>query len=138
MDLKGFLKETRVSQVELSRVFDCSPGNVSNIVTGKRNMTETQVRRLADKYGLDVVSKFASPAEMKFLRPSVPGGTVVSDNASAVQVQSGDNNQISADATLVAVMKQQSDQISSLIAQQQVFLDHQDRLLSLIEACQKQ
>lgn len=133
MDLKKFLKETRVSQVELSQLFGCGPANVSNIVNGKRNLTEAQLRRLVDEYGFDVVSEYADPSELAFLRPVPSGGGPVVEGSSNVQVQSGDNNRITTDAALVAVMKQQSDQISALIAQQHLLLEQQSRLVSLLE-----
>lgn len=121
MDLKNFISDYRLSQKELSEVFGCSPTNVSNIVSGKRNLTGLQIRLLIDKYGYEAISKYADATEL----PPVSGG---SGSVEAVNsnVQNGDGNSITADATLIQVMKQQSDQISALLAQH-------DRLISLLE-----
>ena len=121
MDLKNFISDYRLSQKELSEVFGCSPTNVSNIVSGKRNLTGLQIRLLIDKYGYEAISKYADATEL----PPVSGGSG-SVEALNSNVQNGDGNSITADATLIQVMKQQSDQISALLAQH-------DRLISLLE-----
>lgn len=121
MDLRRLTQDYRLSQKELAELFGCNPSNVSNIVAGKRNLTGLQVRLLIDKFGRDVVAKYADPSEL----PPVSShhGSIDAVNSN---VQNGDGNSITADAALVQVVKQQSDQISRL-------LDQQDRLISIIE-----
>lgn len=128
MDLKNFISDFRLSQKELSEVFGCSPTNVSNIVSGKRNLTGLQIRLLIDKYGYEVISKYADATEL----PPVSGG---SGSVEAVNsnVQNGDGNSITADAALIQVMKQQSDQNSALIAELAKRSEQIDRLISLLE-----
>lgn len=125
MDLKNFCKENKISQVELAEVFDCGPGNVSNIVNGKRNLTKLQLRLLIEKYGFDVIAKYCDSSEIPSTYVNVSAPVITSNTA---PVQAGNNNQMDshADATLVAVLKQQSEQISTLLA-------HQERLISLLE-----
>ena len=48
-------------------------------------------------------------------------------------VQNGDGNSITADATLIRVMKQQSDQNSALISELAKRSEQIDRLISLLE-----
>ena len=128
MDLKNFISDYRLSQKELSEVFGCSPTNVSNIVSGKRNLTGLQIRLLIDKYGYEAISKYADATEL----PPVSGG---SGSVEAVNsnVQNGDGNSITADATLIKVMKQQSDQNTALIAELAKRSEQMDRLISLLE-----
>lgn len=128
MDLKNFISDYRLSQKELSEVFGCSPTNVSNIVSGKRNLTGLQIRLLIDKYGYEAISKYADATEL----PPVSGG---SGSVEAVNsnVQNGDGNSITADATLIRVMKQQSDQNSALISELAKRSEQIDRLISLLE-----
>ena len=128
MDLKNFISDYRLSQKELSEVFGCSPTNVSNIVSGKRNLTGLQIRLLIDKYGYEAISKYADATEL----PPVSGG---SGSVEAVNsnVQNGDGNSITADATLIKVMKQQSDQNSALISELAKRSEQIDRLISLLE-----
>lgn len=128
MDLKNFISDFRLSQKELSEVFGCSPTNVSNIVSGKRNLTGLQIRLLIDKYGYEAISKYADATEL----PPVSGG---SGSVEAVNsnVQNGDGNSITADAALIQVMKQQSDQNSALIAELAKRSEQMDRLISLLE-----
>ena len=128
MDLKNFISDYRLSQKELSEVFGCSPTNVSNIVSGKRNLTGLQIRLLIDKYGYEAISKYADATEL----PPVSGG---SGSVEAVNsnVQNGDGNSITADAVLIQVMKQQSDQNSALISELAKRSEQIDRLISLLE-----
>ena len=128
MDLKNFISDYRLSQKELSEVFGCSPTNVSNIVSGKRNLTGLQIRLLIDKYGYEAISKYADATEL----PPVSDG---SGSVEAVNsnVQNGDGNSITADATLIKVMKQQSDQNSALISELAKRSEQIDRLISLLE-----
>lgn len=128
MDLKNFISDYRLSQKELSEVFGCSPTNVSNIVSGKRNLTGLQIRLLIDKYGYEAISKYADATEL----PPVSGssGSVEAVNSN---VQNGDGNSITADATLIRVMKQQSDQNSALISELAKRSEQIDRLISLLE-----
>ena len=128
MDLKNFISDYRLSQKELSEVFGCSPTNVSNIVSGKRNLTGLQIRLLIDKYGYEAISKYADATEL----PPVSGGSG-SVEALNSNVQNGDGNSITADATLIRVMKQQSDQNSALISELAKRSEQIDRLISLLE-----
>lgn len=84
-------------------------------------LSALNVKILIEKYGYEAISKYADATEL----PPVSDG---SGSVEAVNsnVQNGDGNSITADATLIQVMKQQSDQISALLAQH-------DRLISLLE-----
>lgn len=126
MDLRRLTQDYRLSQKELAELFGCNPSNVSNIVAGKRNLTGLQVRLLIDKFGRDVIAKYADPSELPPVSSVAIGSHHGSVDAVNSNVQNGDGNSITADAALVQVVKQQSDQISRL-------LDQQDRLISLLE-----
>lgn len=131
MDLKKFMEENRIKQKELAELFGCEPSNVSNIVNGKRNLTLLHVRLLIEKYGLDVISKYADPGEL----PNTINIDMRDNDFSNNQgtVQNGVGNQMSSDPALVTVMKLQTDQISSLIEQQRMLIEQQNRLIALLE-----
>lgn len=126
MDLKGFLRDYKISQNEISVLFNCGAPNVSNIVNGKRALTGLQIRLLIEKYGFEAIAKYAEAEEL----PSV-----VTVNAQHVQTNSGQinggggntQNVTSAPDDLFVVLKQQSNQITTL-------LEHQARLIALLEA----
>lgn len=130
MDLKRFTQDYRLSQKELAVLFDCNPSNVSNIVAGKRNLTGLQIRLLIDKFGYDVIAKYAEPGEM-------PQGAAVNIDmrrtkieGNTAPVQNGDGNQMTNnDASLIQVLSQQSAQITELLKQQ-------DRLITMMETMQ--
>lgn len=134
MNLKQFITDYRLSQKELADVLGCTPTNVSNIASGKRNLTGLHVRLLIEKFGLDVISKYAEPSELP-----APASSVNIDmhqtkiEGNQAPVQNGDGNHISTDATLIQVMKQQSDQNSALIAELSKRSEQMDRLISLME-----
>lgn len=127
MNLKQFITDYRLSQKELADVLGCTPTNVSNIASGKRNLTGLHVRLLIDKFGLDVISKYAEPTELP-----APASSVNIDmhqtkiEGNHAPVQNGDGNNMSPDAGLIQVMQKQADHISELLRQQ-------DRLISLME-----
>ena len=128
MELKLFRKNYKLSQSDLAELFGCSVGHISNIESGIRTLTGLQIRLLIDKYGYEAISKYADATEL----PPVSGG---SGSVEAVNsnVQNGDGNSITADATLIKVMKQQSDQNSALISELAKRSEQIDRLISLLE-----
>ena len=131
MDLKKFIKDNRISQVELSTLFDCKPGHVSNIVNGKRSITQLQIRLLIEKYGVDKVMPYADQGEL-------PQGAIVTVNAPVITdntapVQAGNNNSMEVQndtAALVALMNKMLDQHEKQLQKR----DEQiDRLIDILE-----
>lgn len=137
MDLKKFRFDYKLSQSDLAELFGCKQGHISNIEAGSRSVTALQIRLLIEKYGADVISKYAEPGEM----PATITVHAPHVKENSGQVNSGGTNtqnNSNADATLIQVMKQQSDQITVLLEQQRKFQEQQDRLISLLEAAHKQ
>lgn len=133
MDLKKFIKDNRISQVELSTLFDCKPGHVSNIVNGKRSITQLQIRLLIEKYGVDKVMPYADQGEMPqgaIVNVTAP---VITDNTAPVQAGNGNSMELPPDAGIIEVLRQQSNQITTLLSQQQTMLAQQERLIALLE-----
>lgn len=110
MNVKSFVKENRIKQEELAQLFECTQSNVSNIVSGKRNLTKLQIRLLIEKYGVDKVMPYADQGEM-------PQGAKVTVNAPVISgnegpVQAGNNNKmelppsvpVTDSASLIALM----------------------------------
>lgn len=125
MDLKTFCKENRVSQVELAELFGCGPGNVSNIVTGKRNLTQFQLRQLIDKFGFNVVSKYVESNEIpahivSIFAPSMHGDHNPVNESGTQKIEPSESG-------LIDVLKTQAAQITTLLQQQ-------ERLISLLES----
>lgn len=125
MDLKSFIEDLRLSQREVADVLNCRPCHVSMIVAGKRNMTGMHVRLLIEKYGFDVVAKYADPAELPSSVVSVTA-PVIHGNNNPVN-GSGNQNITTPDSDLISVMKAQAAQITTLLQQQ-------DRLITLLES----
>lgn len=126
MNIKAFISDYRLKQTELSELFGCKQANVSNIVNGRRPITGLQIRQLIDKFGFDVIAKYADPGEMP-VAPSVNidlSDTKISGNTAPVQ--NGSGNSMSPDAGLVALLQQQADLLAKKDAQM-------DRLISLLE-----
>lgn len=129
MNLKAFCKDNKISQVELSNLFDCKPGHVSNIVNGNRSLTKLQIRLLVEKYGFDVVAKYADVDDMPqgYVQVSAP---VITDNTAPVQA--GNNNTMAQSDTssLVALMNKMLEQHAQQLAKK----DEQiDRLIDILE-----
>jgi transcriptional regulator with XRE-family HTH domain len=127
MDLKGFRHEHKLSQSDLAELWGVSQAHVSSIEKGERNrLTPLQVRLLIDHYGRDEVARFATTEELPPVS-AITSSVEISGNTAPVQ--HGNGNAITNDAKLVDVMAQQSAQISTL-------LEHQSRLISIIEKLQ--
>lgn len=124
MDLKLFRKNHKLTQSDLANVFDLSKGHISNIEAGTRSITPLQVRLLIERFGYDDVAKYASPGEMPERQQPNVG---ISGNTGPVN--QGNGNTITTDAKLIDVVQQQTAQISTL-------LEHQNRLISIIEKMQ--
>ena len=141
MELKNFRKDRKISQNELAELFGCNPSNVSNIENGKRNLTPLQIRLLIEKYGYEVVSKYAEASEMPATVVNV-SAPVISKNEAPVQA--GNNNSMQSDKGLIEVMKKQSEHIekqsehiSKLIEQQQTLIAQQQQLITLLASQNK-
>lgn len=126
MELKLFRKNYKLSQSDLAELFGCSVGHISNIESGIRTLTGLQIRLLIEKFGYDVIAKYAEPGE-------IPQGATVNIDmkrtkieGNTAPVQNGDGNQMTNDATLIKVLSQQSEQITELLKQH-------NRLISLLE-----
>lgn len=121
-----FRKSLRLSQSDLAQLFECSPGHISNIESGARSLTGLQLRLLIDKFGYDVVAKYAEPSEL----PASPAVSIdmrrnrIEGNTGPVQA--GDGNSMTTDPSLAEVMKMQAENIKELLRQQ-------DRLITLLE-----
>lgn len=131
MDVKSFVKENRIKQEELAQLFECTQSNVSNIVSGKRNLTKLQIRLLIEKYGVDKVMPYADQGEM-------PQGAIVNVTAPVITdntapVQAGNNNSMEMPndtAALVALMNKMLDQHEKQLQKR----DEQiDRLIDILE-----
>lgn len=133
MDLKKFIKENRIAQVELAELFECGQSNVSSIVNGKRNLTKLQIRLLIEKYGVDKVMPYADQNEMPQGAIVTVNAPVITDNTAPVQAGNGNSMELPQDAGIVEVLRQQSNQITTLLSQQQTMLAHQERLIALLE-----
>lgn len=123
MDIKKFRKAHKVSQSDLSALFECSQGHISNIESGERNLTPLQFRLLIEKYGFDKVSPFIEDDD-----PVPASITVNAPNIShnSAPVQNGDGNHMMVDDRLIRVLEEQSKQLTK--SQEQ-----QDRLITLLE-----
>lgn len=126
MELKLFRKNYKLSQSDLAELFGCSVGHISNIESGIRTLTGLQIRLLIEKFGYDVIAKYAEPGE-------IPQGATVNIDmkrtkieGNTAPVQNGDGNHMTNDAALIKVLSQQSEQITELLKQH-------DRLISLLE-----
>jgi len=126
MDLQRFRHDYKLSQSDLATILGCKQSNVSTMENSDKPLSSLNIKLLIEKFGYDVIAQYTLASEL-------PAGTSVNVDMSkteikgnAAPVQNGDNNQMSADATLVQVMKQQSDQITRL-------LDQQERLIALLE-----
>lgn len=149
MDLKKFIKDNRISQVELSTLFDCKPGHVSNIVNGKRSITQLQIRLLIEKYGVDKVMPYADQGEMPQGAIVTVNAPVISDNSAPVQA--GNNNKMELPQTpgtdsaslialmnnMLAVQQKQMQQYAEILASKDAELakrDQQiDRMIDILE-----
>lgn len=145
MDLKKFRFDYHLGQNELAELLGCTQANVSRLENGARSITGSQVASLIEKYGVDVIARYADPSEL-------PAGPVVSIDLSKSKteisgnqgpVNNGSGTQTTVDASLVNVMNKQvetlnsqSAQISALIQQHSALLEQQARLIALLEASQ--
>ena len=125
MDVKRFRQDFNLGQKDIASVFGCKQANVSAIENGSRSITPLQIRLLIEKYGFDVVAKYADPAELPSSIVSVTA-PVIHGNNNPVN-GSGNQNITTPDSDLISVMKQQAAQITTLLQQQ-------DRLISLLES----
>lgn len=131
MDIKKFRHDHKVSQKDLAQLFGCGQGHISNIESGARSITQLQIRLLIEKYGFDVVAKYASAAEMPG-NPSVTvNAPVITDNTAPVQAGNGNSMELPNDtAALVALMHKMLDQHEKQLQKR----DEQiDRLIDILE-----
>lgn len=144
MDLKKFRFDYKLSQSDLAELFGCKQGHISNIEAGSRSVTALQIRLLIEKYGADVISKYAEPGEIPAtITVNAPH---IKENSGQVNGGGGNTqNNTNADKDLITVLKQQSDQITTLLQQQQTFLAQQTtfltqqaELIAIIKAAHKQ
>lgn len=128
MDLQRLRHDYKLSQSELASILGCKQSNISTMENSSKPLSALNVKILIEKYGYEAISKYADATEL----PPVSGG---SGSVEAVNsnVQNGDGNSITADATLIKVMKQQSDQNSALISELAKRSEQIDRLISLLE-----
>lgn len=125
MELKLFRKNYKLSQNDLAELFGCSVGHISNIESGNRTLTALQIRLLIEKFGYDVVAKYAESGEMPQGAINIDmHKTEIKDNQGPVQA--GNGNNMSPDAGLISVMQSQAAHITELLKQQ-------DRLIKLLE-----
>lgn len=140
MDLKKFRYDYHLGQNELADVLGCTQANVSRIESGSRSITGLQIRLLIEKYGLDVISKYATPSELPATAPAVSidlsrSSTQISGNQAPVN--SGSGTQTNTDADLVQALKSQASVLSSQSQQISDLIQQQARLIALLEAAQK-
>lgn len=123
MKLKEFITDYRLNQRELADLFGCNPSNVSNIVNGKRSLTGLQIRLLIEKYGLDTISKYASPDEL----PATPAIAIdmhkQTFSGNSAPIQNGDGNSMTVSDQLLNSLKTKDDQITTLLNQQQQLIN---------------
>lgn len=125
MDLKKFRFAHKLSQSDLAELWGVKQAHVSSIEKGERNkITPLQVRLLIERFGYDDVAKYASPGEMP--ERQQPNVSISGNTGPVIQ---GNGNTITTDAKLIDVVQQQTAQISTL-------LEHQNRLISIIEKMQ--
>ena len=141
MDLKKFRKDRGLGQKDIAEIFGCKQNHVSAIEGGTRNLTPLQIRLLIEKYGYEVVSKYADASEMPATVVNV-SAPVISKNEAPVQA--GNNNSMQSDKGLIEVMKKQSEHIekqnehiSELIKQQQTLIAQQQQLITLLASQNK-
>lgn len=133
MQLSRFINDYRLSQREIADIIGCHPSNISNIVKEKRNLTGLHIRLLIEKYGYDVIAKYAEPGEM----PAPPSNSVnitmqkTGDNSPATN---GNGNSITtADVKLLEALNKALDQNSKMLEQNSKSQEQIDRLISLLE-----
>ena len=139
MDVKRFRQDFNLGQKDIAAVFGCKQANVSAIENGSRSITPLQIRLLIEKYGFEVISKYADPAELPSSIANVTA-PVIHGNNNPVN-GSGTQNISGSDQDIIVVLKTQASQIASLIQQQNSLIQHQnsliqhqDRLITLLES----
>lgn len=133
MNLKQFRKDRGLGQKDIAEIFGCKQNHVSAIESGTRALTPLHIRLLIEKYGFDVVAQYANAAELPE-KPSVTiNAPVITDNTAPVQAGNGNSMELPPDAGIVEVLRQQSNQITTLLSQQKTMLEHQARLIALLE-----
>lgn len=133
MDLQKFRHDYKLSQRGLADILGCKQSNISSMENSEKPLSTLNVKILIEKFGFDAISKYLTAEEL-------PASSVVNVDINKTEikgntapVQNGDNNQMSADATLVQVLKQQSDQNSALLAELSKRSEQMDRLITLLE-----
>lgn len=128
MDLQKLRHDHKLSQSDLAELFGCKQSNISTMENSNKPLSLLNVRLLIERFGYDVIAKYAEAGEMP------QGATVNIDmhktsvgNNNNGPVNTGNGNQtVSPDAGLISVMQKQAEHITELLKQQ-------DRLISLLE-----
>lgn len=129
MDLKKFRHDLKVSQKELAEVFNCKQGHISNIECGQRSLTNLQIRLLIERFGFDVISKYADPGELP--QGITVNAPVISGNSGPVQSGSGNQMSTAGDtASLIALMNKMLDENAKQMATKDAQID---RLIKILE-----
>lgn len=131
MNLKQFRKDHGLGQKDIAEIFGCKQNHVSAIELGTRTLTPLHIRLLIEKYGFDVVAKYASASEMPG-NPSVTvNAPVITDNTAPVQAGNNNSMEMPNDtAALVALMHKMLDQHEKQLQKR----DEQiDRLIDILE-----
>lgn len=130
MELKKFRKDYNISQEDLARLFECNASNISNIESGKRNLTRMHFRLLIEKFGFDTIAKYSEPGELPQGMVTV-NAPVISGNSGPVQSGSGNQMSTSGDtASLIALMNKLIEENAKQMATKDAQID---RLIKILE-----
>ena len=140
MNIKKLRFDCHIGQNEMASILGCTQANVSRIENGSRCITGQQIAALIERFGLDVVSRYADPSELPASGPAVTvtldhSRTEIKDNQGPVNSGSGTQNV--GDSSLVEALKAQATVLSNQSDQISKLLDQQARLIALLETAQK-
>lgn len=127
MDFKRFRRDFDLSQSDLAKMFDCGQSNISQMESGVRQLTGTNIRILIEKYGFDVISKYAEPDE---LPAQVTINMPKVENNSGQVNGGGGNSMNTVDTKLMEALNEALKLHSK--SQEQI-----DRMLTIIEKMQE-
>lgn len=129
MDVQKFRHDYNLNQKDLADIIGCKQSNVSLIEKGERNFTNFQIRLLIEKFGFDVISKYADPGELP--QGITVNAPVISGNSGPVQSGSGNQMSTAGDtASLIALMNKMLDENAKQMATKDAQID---RLIKILE-----
>ena len=137
MDYKRFRHDYKMSQTELADILGCKQSNISSIESSTKPASQLNIRLLIEKYGYDVISKYATPEEM----PAQVTINMPKVSTNQGQINGGGGNSMNTvDASLVSALNEalklstkSQDQLSTSQEQLTKAQEQIDRLITLLE-----